>query len=380
MLEAGEQFLPRFYEFDEYIKLPRLPSKWLIEGLIPTGYTNIYANPKIGKSFLALGICEAICSGSETYEGFNVLQHGPVAYLQIDTPREEWADRYAVIKERLKGRKYPFFTADMWTVPCYPFNLLRKKQDAAIFDANNKPITEANWLKDQLTSINPILLVVDTLRDVHEEDEDKSGSMRRVLGELYGIVGQRCSIILVSHSRKDSQYTFNTEDDIMQGGRGSNAVAGKMDMVIRMTKKEVHTKGRAKGYKKYSYHQIPEGEQDEGRIVFDLEEKAEKKASIHDIIAMLVDSNAGLSKNQLAIKLAALTNQSERTAHRRIDEWQTHQQARAKAQDRLQQEVEHSQPEFLHLPNGNRIHLPTGEELPPEFKPKKGLWNEPLNL
>src|SRR5688572_17453980 len=105
----------RFHEYADYIKLPRKPSKWLIEGLIPVGYTNIYAAPKSGKSFLALGICEAIVCAEPTYFHFPVHVEGPVAYLQVDTPREEWGDRYEEQEriKRLGGRKHPFWTADM---------------------------------------------------------------------------------------------------------------------------------------------------------------------------------------------------------------------------------------------------------------------------
>lgn len=366
-----EKFEPRFYELDEYLKLPRRPSKWIIEGLVPVGYTNIYANPKIGKSFLALGICEAVVCDEEMYFQFPIHTHGPVAYLQIDTPREEWASRYEEIEriKRLKNRKFPFYTADMWNVPAYPFNILQGKAEASIKDNEGKPVPDGEWLKRELQRIKPILLVIDTLRDMHEGDEDKSGDMRRVLGHLAGIVGPDCSIILVSHSRKDSVFTTNSEDDIMQGGRGSNAVAGKMDMVIRMTKQEVHTKGRAKGYKKYAYHQVPEHEPDEGRIVFD-QEKEEQKNDIYATINMLSDNNPGITQHALAMKLAALLKCSDRTATRRIKEWRNQQEARVKALERL---ADNPQGQELILPNGNKIDLTTGEEYNPN-----SLWHQPI--
>jgi hypothetical protein len=263
----------------------------------------------------------------------------------------------------------------MWTVPQYPFNLLRGPKDAVMHDKDGKPITDAQWLKNEIERIQPLLIVIDTLRDLHEEDEDKSGPMRKVLGTLTGIAGPKVSILLISHSRKDSMFTSNSEDDIMQAGRGSNAVPGKMDMVIRMTKKEIHTKGRAVGYKKYNYIQT----EPDGWLVIDHAEKEEKKNDLYDTIAMLSDNNPGITKNQLAAKLAAITKQSERTAHRRIDEWIQHQQAKQAARQRLQD----SQPQasLVVTPQGTHLNLETGEEmpiLPPLPQDQFNLWNQPM--
>jgi hypothetical protein len=314
----------RFHDYDEYIALPRKPSKWLIEGLIPVGYTNLYAAPKAAKSFLALGICEAIVNGDKNFFQFPVHVEGPVAYLQVDTPREEWADRYTEEerKKRLSGRKHPFVTADMQDVPSFPFNLFRQPKDATQFDEAGQPLTDGAWLQSELQRIKPVLLVIDTLRDIHGMDEDKSGDMIRVLTHLKGLVGPEISILILSHSRKDNERTSYSEDDIMQSGRGSNSIAGKMDMIIRLTKKELHCKGRARGYRKYSFFQVPEGEPDEGRVMIMPDAESEQQSAMMKTINGLNDQYPDYTKHQLAMKLAAVQKISERTAYRRIDEWQ----------------------------------------------------------
>lgn len=194
--------------------------------------TNLYGRPKTGKSFCVLDMAAAIATPTTTsWNGFAVLKHGPVAYLQVDTPRSEWGDRVEKMKQLKKDFSNVAF-ADMQMVPTYPFNILDPGAVA--------------WLKAELQRIQPVLVVIDTLRDIHGLDENDSTAMRNVIA---GIVS--CSlpvgaaVIFLSHQKKDSAFMKAGGDDLMDDARGSSYVSGRMDNIIRLTQTRLTYKGRS---------------------------------------------------------------------------------------------------------------------------------------
>jgi RecA-family ATPase len=223
-----------FVPADAYLELPKAIQPWVIDKLIPAGgMVNLFGKPKTGKSFLALSLAKAICEGQQDWCGYEVLMPGPVAYLQIDTPREEWSARIGRIKLSQSGGS-KLWIADMYQVPEFPFNILNPAQ------------TELAWLKQSIAAINPVLTIIDTLREVHGGDENDSTTMRNVIAHLVEAC-RPSSILLLSHSRKDSMLTVSGDDDMMDQGRGSSYVAGRMDVVMKLTQKRLMFKGRATG-------------------------------------------------------------------------------------------------------------------------------------
>lgn len=217
-----------------YLKLPREPQPWLIERLLPVGLTNLYGKPKSRKSFIALGIAAAIADGRPDWNGFRVARHGPVAYLQIDTPRVAWADRIEKLQNVLGYDLTNLHLADMQTVP-YPFNILDEKT--------------YKLLQLQLSEIKPVLTIIDTLRESFSGDENDSNTMRNVITSLVAAArweGGESSIIFISHARKDGvMHTVGGAGDLlMDDARGSSYVSGRMDMVIKVTEKQMAWKGR----------------------------------------------------------------------------------------------------------------------------------------
>jgi RecA-family ATPase len=99
-METVQQQIEEAVEFnivwgENYLALPRDPQPWLIDKLVPSGgLMNLYGKPKLGKSYGALGIAHAIANESvDSFLGHQVVKHGKVVYLQVDTPRSEWAQR-----------------------------------------------------------------------------------------------------------------------------------------------------------------------------------------------------------------------------------------------------------------------------------------------
>lgn len=214
---GGSVSAPVFLCGDDYLALPRNKQRWLIEDLIPTsGFVNMYGAPKTGKSFAALGMAHAISTEADEWLDFPVLHHGPVAYLQIDTAREDWADR--ILKMRNVGLNMNnVFICDMQLGP-YPFNIFEQQE----------------WLKEQLGFVKPVVVFLDTLRDLHPSDENDATQMKNVVTAITSAC-RPATIVLLSHSRKDNEFNTKHGDRVMADARGSSYVAGKMDVVIKMT-------------------------------------------------------------------------------------------------------------------------------------------------
>ena len=282
-----------------YQSLPKAPQPWVIEKLIPMGgLVNLYGKPKTGKSFLALSLAQSIVNNEPDWCGYTIAAPGPVAYLQIDTPREEWSARLAKLSIKPSPTS-DLWIADMWQVPEFPFNILNPQQ------------TELRWLKQSIASIKPVLTVIDTLREVHGGDENDSTNMRNVIAHLVDAC-RPSAILLLSHARKDSMLTVNGDDDMMDQARGSSYVAGRMDVVMKLTQKRLMFKGRATGQTIETIHQ----DEATGLIVIEPSTADQTVRTLLGDIKAALPKNA--SQNTIAKELAARQNISVSTAIRHI--------------------------------------------------------------
>jgi len=284
-----------FVTASNYLALPREPQPWVIEKLVPVGgLVNIFGKPKTGKSFVMLGICEAMANGAPDWEGFAIKKHGPVAYLQVDTPREEWAERLLRMEWITPEAQNNFHLADMWQIPNYPMNIL-------------EPQT-AEWLKSEMERMQPVMVVLDTLRECHGLDENDSTAMRNVISTIVGCC-RPAAIVLITHARKDSITTSLGDDDLMDQGRGSSYVSGRMDVIIKISAKRMVFKGRATGQQQFTIKQ-----DDRGFVHVERESDDHFKQA-----ALALNSELpGLSDNAKAVKLAATCGVSHSTALRKL--------------------------------------------------------------
>lgn len=274
-----------FFEGDDYLALPRDPVPWIIKGLIPVGgMVNLYGKPKTGKSFAALGIAQAVGGGYEYWltDQFQVCKPGRVVYLQIDTPRGQWAARMDKLKGDGKGFPGVWF-ADTLLAP-YPFNILVPEHQA--------------WLERRLKAITPVMVVIDTLREVHNGDENDSTTMKNVVSAMVKACTP-AAVLLVSHSRKAN----GMDEDLMNDARGSGYIAGRMDTVVKLTEKHLMFKGRAMGDGKVRVCQHPQTgaiqvdvtDSDQVVVMARLLARAHPKESALAVAKRLVEAVPGVS-------------------------------------------------------------------------------------
>lgn len=239
----------QFISGRDYLALPRSHNSWLIDDILPTsGLLNIFGPPKAGKTYAAVDLAIALADPTrEKYLEWTVRQHGPVWYLQIDTPRALFQEHYLERAVTLGHNINDIYVADQQIVP-YPYNILgdgkpwlRKAVDETYYAYQDDPTTSPP---------PPIALIVDTLRDAHGADENDSGIMRNVVTSFVDAIRPKDedenhpmpALIFVSHSKK---LQPDVQLDLMSANRGSNYVAGRMDAVMCVAKDEIRVQSRA---------------------------------------------------------------------------------------------------------------------------------------
>lgn len=209
----------------EYLALPRPADTWLIKPLIPSGgAVLLYGDPKVGKSFAALQLALSLRTGDD-WLGFPVTHKGRVVYVQLDTPRSLWAERLSILKDH--GARIDLLDlADRETLGCFPFDILNA--------------THATLLTLALKDLDPSVVIIDTLREAHQVEENDSTTMQKVVSSLAAAVFP-ATLICIAHAKKPGM----DGPDLLNDNRGSGYVVGRMDTILRMTKKHLYFTGRA---------------------------------------------------------------------------------------------------------------------------------------
>lgn len=228
----------RILNGQDYLSLPSGPDTWLIEPLLPTaGAMLLYGDPKVGKSYAALQLSQAIESGGQ-WLGFP-CRKGSVVYLQLDTPRNVWQDRVKTLVRSGAMSHLPSF-ADRESLGTWPFNIL-SPDHLILLRESLKSITRINMTTGEEMAAPPDLVIFDTLRESHQADENDSTEMQETVAALVAAT-QPAAIALISHARKPSQ---DENFSLMNDSRGSSYVVGRMDAIVRFTPKSARIAGRS---------------------------------------------------------------------------------------------------------------------------------------
>ncbi len=79
--------VPRLYRANELLAETFEPTRWIVPDLLPEGLTLLAAKPKLGKSWLALGLALAVAAGTPAL-GEAPVEQGDVLYLALeDNPK-----------------------------------------------------------------------------------------------------------------------------------------------------------------------------------------------------------------------------------------------------------------------------------------------------
>lgn len=218
------------HSVSEYLTLKGEDESAIVSNLLPmAGAFNIFGLPKTGKSYLALQLADAISNPAiDSFLGFPVKVHGEVLYLQIDTPRNLWIDR--VVELQGKGLTFEnVYFADRQDCPDVTFDVCNADHH--------------KWLVGQCQERPYLTVVIDTLRECFDDDENDASVMKKVIGKLVAATAP-AAMVLLSHSRKPSR---EAPSGLMQNGRGSSYVSGRMDALMEVGGGRLTTQSRTSG-------------------------------------------------------------------------------------------------------------------------------------
>lgn len=211
--EVKECSLVRTVSPEEYLTTPRPQLEWLISGLIPKpGYMLLLGPPKVGKSFLAFDIAKRIAKG-EPVMGYSCPAPKRVLYLQMDTKEAAWTERLRKMKDIGYDLNVP--------------NLRLVHQDDMLLPLLVTTQKGQDFLRSVIKTEAPDLVILDVLRELHQEDENDSTGMKKVFDAMEPIF-TRQSVIILHHTRKVSADDKSTPDPVALA-RGSSYITGRVD-------------------------------------------------------------------------------------------------------------------------------------------------------
>ena len=182
---------------------------WAVPGLLPVGLAILAGAPKVGKSWLALQIAQAVAAGGYIFN--QLVERGPVLYLALEDPPRR-------LQERMLKQKWPNgLDADFLTVGGF--------QDH-IGDLRNGG---GEKLARQIERRGYRFVAIDTFSRAISGDQNDVAEMTAWLTPIQEIAHSRnCSFTLVDHHRKIGGAYQNAIADIL----GSTAKGAMADTAL----------------------------------------------------------------------------------------------------------------------------------------------------
>lgn len=173
---------------------------WLVGSLFESGTINMLsAPPNQYKSWIILLISIAVAKGVPLFDKFETTKQALMIINEEDTAR--------LLQERLNM-------------------LLETQEDLPIYFHIGKAIKIEESFIDliikQAVEKNIKVIIFDSLRSVHDADENSSQEMQKIMNQLKRIMAVGISVIFTHHNRKKTFAKNN--DNLGEESRGSSAI------------------------------------------------------------------------------------------------------------------------------------------------------------
>lgn len=207
VLETRGRAAGVYFTADELLDTEFPEPRWAVPGLICEGLNLLVGSPKLGKSWLCLGLGVAIASGNKALDKIDVEQ-GSVLYAALeDTPR------------RLKNRLETVLDGDAAPKGLSITTALPRGQEMVD--------VVSGWLD---AHDDARLVIIDVLRKVtprsdgrnsYEADYEAMGALKRLADK------HRVAVVAVHHTRK-----MTDEGDVFNEVSGSTGLTGAADAIL----------------------------------------------------------------------------------------------------------------------------------------------------
>lgn len=197
------------------------PLSWIVPDLIPEGMSMLIGGPKIGKSWLSLGIALAVAAGGRALGTVSVGKPRPVLLLALEDGDRRLQDR---ARELLAGEPIPPLLSYMTRI-----------EPGMVVD------TIEAWLETLEPDAEP-LVILDTLGKVmpmaaagespYQRDYRISGRLKRIADDRPGM-----ALLVLHHDRKAQS------EDFVDGVSGTNGIAGAADTIIVIARARTEERG-----------------------------------------------------------------------------------------------------------------------------------------
>ncbi len=194
---------------DQILKTNWPEPVWAVPGILPVGLTILAGAPKVGKSWLALQIAQAVAAGGVVF-GQHV-KRGPVLYLALEDPPRR-------LKERMNKQHWPVgLDADFMPIGNFT---------ERIGDLRNGG---SERLARQIEQRGYLLSAIDTLSRAVAGDQNDVAEMTTWLTPIQEIAHTRnCAIVMIDHHRKIG----GTYQDVIADILGSTAKGAMADTAL----------------------------------------------------------------------------------------------------------------------------------------------------
>jgi hypothetical protein len=207
-VETAPPRLRTAWTADELMATEFPPVRWAVPGLIAEGVNLLAGPPKVGKSWLSLGLALSVAAGDDAL-GSIPTQAGPVLYLALEDTARRLKSRMGKI---LDGRRAPHGLTLATTCPPLP-------------EGGAEAI--AGWLERNTAAR---LVVVDVFAKVrgratstvsaYDADYAALGYVKAI-ADKYGV-----AVVVVHHVRKAGA------EDFLEAISGTNGLAGAADAAL----------------------------------------------------------------------------------------------------------------------------------------------------